>query len=110
MDYRCRLGSLGNSCTSSECSDLEGTVGLSYSLGRLDFFLPHLTSFHTPHSLPFFFFFVLFHSWCSHVRVFGKTRVHEFHISYSHTERYLLFSNAVTASAQCVFGEKSENT
>ena len=34
--------------------------------------------------------FMLFHSCCSHARVFGKTLVHEFHISYSHTEWYIL--------------------
>ena len=39
-----------------------------------------------------FFMFILFYSCCSHSRVFEKTLVHEFPISYSHTERYLLFS------------------
>ena len=29
--------------------------------------------------------FVLFRSGCSHAQVFGKTLVHEFRISYSHT-------------------------
>ena len=38
------------------------------------------------YSLTFFGFFVLFHSCCSHARVFRKTPVHEFLISYSHTE------------------------
>ena len=28
----------------------------------------------------------------SYERVFGKTLLHKFHISYSHTEWYLLFS------------------
>ena len=37
-------------------------------------------------------FFVLFHSYCSHAQVFGRTLVHEFPISYSHTEWYLFFS------------------
>ena len=37
-------------------------------------------------------FFVLFHYCCSHARVLGKTLVHEFPISYSHAEWYLLFS------------------
>ena len=40
----------------------------------------------------FFCFFILFHSCCSHAQVFGKLLVHEFPISYSHTEWYLLFS------------------
>ena len=35
---------------------------------------------------------VLFRSCCSHAVVFGKTLVHEFPMSYSHTEWYLLFS------------------
>ena len=37
-------------------------------------------------------YFILFHSCCSHTLVCGKTLVHEFPISYSHTEWYLLFS------------------
>ena len=36
-------------------------------------------------------FFIFFHSCCSHARVFGKTLLHEFHISDSHAEWYLLF-------------------
>ena len=36
-------------------------------------------------------FFILFHSCCSHAKVFGKTLVHEFHISSSRTEWYLFF-------------------
>ena len=56
------------------------------------FFHAHFTSFHTHASLlTFFSFFVLFYSCCSNAWVFGKTLVHEFHISYSHTEWYLLF-------------------
>ena len=58
------------------------------------FFLALFTSFHT-HSL-FFCFFVLFHSCCSHARVLGKTLVHEFFISYSHTEWYLFFPDSAT--------------
>ena len=51
-------------------------------------------SFHTHASLLTIFvcFFVLFRSCCSHARVFGKTLVHEFPMSYSHTEWYLPFS------------------
>ena len=45
-------------------------------------------------------FFVLFHSCCSHAQVFGKTLVHEFLISYSHTEWHLFFSDSATTSAQ----------
>ena len=32
--------------------------------------------------------------------VFGKTLVHEFHIFYSNTEWYLLFSDSASTSAQ----------
>ena len=35
---------------------------------------------------------VLFHSCRSHAWVFGKTLVHEFAVSYSHTEWYFLIS------------------
>ena len=35
---------------------------------------------------------ILFHSCCSHAQVFWKTLVHEFPISYSHTEWYLHLS------------------
>ena len=55
------------------------------------FFVPILLSILS--LLNFFIcFFVLFDPCCSHARVFGKTLVHEFPISYSHTEWYLLFS------------------
>ena len=37
-----------------------------------------------------FLYFILF--CCSHAQVCGKTLVHEFPISYSHTDWYLLFS------------------
>ena len=39
-----------------------------------------------------------------------ETHMHEFRISYSHTEWYFLFSDSATTSAQCVFGAKSLNT
>ena len=57
-------------------------------------FRSHFASFHTHASLLTFFvcFFILFHSCCSHARVFGKTLAHKFPLSYSHTEWYLLFS------------------
>ena len=53
-----------------------------------------LCFFHTHASLLFVFvcFCILFHFCCSHARVFGKTFVHEFPISYCHTEWFLLFS------------------
>ena len=66
------------------------------------------TSFHTPASLlTVFCFFILFYSCFSHSPVFGKTLVHEFLISYSHTEWYLFLSDSAIASAQCVFGAKT---
>ena len=49
-------------------------------------------------------FFILFHCCCSHAQVFVKTLVHEFHISYSHTEWYLLFSDSATESVQWEYG------
>ena len=58
------------------------------------FFVPALLlSILTPLLILAFFvcFFILFHSCCSHAQVFGKTLVHEFSISYSHSEWYLLF-------------------
>ena len=53
---------------------------------RLLFFSCPLYLFPTDSSLLTFFvcFFILFHSCCSHARVFGKTLVHELPISYSH--------------------------
>ena len=52
--------------------------------GPSDFFHAIFTSFHTHASLLTFFvcFFILFHSCCSSAHVFGKTLLHEFHISY----------------------------
>ena len=67
-------------------------------LGCRDFFFHvHFTSTHTHASLLSFFFcfFILFHSCCSHARVFGKTPVHEFVTFYSHTELYFLFLSLV---------------
>ena len=63
-------------------------------IGRRDlFFCAQFASFHTHASLLTFFvcFFILFRSCCSHASVFGETHVHEFPMSYSHTEWYLNF-------------------
>ena len=51
------------------------------------------TCFHTHASHLTFYvsFLILFHSCCSYVQVFRKTLMHEFPITYSHTEWYLLF-------------------
>ena len=56
-----------------------------------------------PSSSVSLYFFILA---VAHARVFGKTLVHEFHMSYGHTEWYLLFSNCATTSANFVFGAK----
>ena len=57
-------------------------------------FVPAVLFFHTHASLlsVFVCLIVLFNSCCPHARVFGKTLVHEFPISYSHTECYFLIS------------------
>ena len=62
-------------------------VGTSFFRARFAFFHTHACLL-----ISFAYFFILFHSCCSHAQVFGKTLVHEFPISYSHTEWYLLFS------------------
>ena len=64
-------------------------------IGRRDFFYScQLYFFHTHASLlsVFVCLIVLFHSCCSRAWVFGKTLVHEFPVSYSHTEWYFLIS------------------
>ena len=60
---------------------------------RLLFFRARFAFFHThaSHLTSFVCLFILFHSCCSHAQVIGKTLVHEFPISYSHTEWYLHF-------------------
>ena len=68
---------------------------IRYGLAALPYFRARFYFFPYPTSLLIFFFFscffVLFHSCCSHSRLFGKTLVHESPISYSHTEWYLPF-------------------
>ena len=64
-------------------------------IGRPTFlFRDSFASFHTHATILTFFVCVsvLFHSCCSHARVVGKTLVHEFPISYSHTEWYYIFA------------------
>ena len=50
--------------------------------------------------LSFVCFCILFHSCGSHARMFGKTLVHEYPISYSHTEWYYFFSDIATTRAR----------
>ena len=63
-----------------------------YSVGT-SFVRACFASFHSHSSLLTIFvcLIVLFRSCCSRAWVFGKTLVHEFPMSYSHTEWYLLF-------------------
>ena len=66
-------------------------LGCDRPLGLL-FFYPCFASLYTCVSLIIFFcLFVLFHPCCSHMQVFRKILVNEFHISYSHTAWYLFF-------------------
>ena len=98
MNHRSRLASLGNSSTTPGSSDPGRTVGPSYSYVVETFFRTRCSSFHFhssyifPLSLSYFILAVPMH------KCFGEhsstdmlhscTRafVHEFHISYSHTE------------------------
>ena len=61
-------------------------------------------SFHAHASLLTIFgcLIVLFRSCCCHARVFGKTLLHKFSVSYSHTECYFfsLFGKRETKHAQ----------
>ena len=77
---------------------VNATRAIVLAFGTSFFCRARFTSFH-PHAsflTSFFYFFVLFHSSCSHAQVFGKIPVHEFQISYSLTEWYLLLSNSPT--------------
>ena len=77
----------------------------------LHFFRVRFASFRAHSSLLAFFlcFFIFFHSCCSRARVFGKTLVHEFPISYSHTEWYLFFFRQRNYSCtMCIRIEKLE--
>ena len=82
--------------------------------GRRDFFLirARFASFHTHTSLLAFFvcFFILFHSRCFHAQVFGKTLVHEFHISYSRTDGTSIFPTVRKYKSYtfCIRSEKVE--
>ena len=63
-------------------------------IGRRDFFFLSCMLYFFPYSRFSYYLvhlFILFHSCCFHAWVIGKTPVHEFPISYCHTEWYLLF-------------------
>ena len=59
--------------------------GPEIQLGRPDIFFPALSvSLHIhPFILPLVLLYILFHSCCFHLQVFGETLVHEFHTSFS---------------------------
>ena len=85
-EYRCRLGSLGNSSTASGSSDLRRTVGPSEADGT-SLFLPavilSMITFVAYH-LPLFIYLISFLLIsCASV---WETLMREFHISYSHTK------------------------
>ena len=82
------------------------------SLCRRDFVFLSCSLYFLPYSRLSSYLFRLFLCLISFLlfpgaRVFGKTLVHEFHISYSQTEWLLLFSDSATTSAQCVFVVKN---
>ena len=51
--------------------------------------------------LTFLCFYILFHSCCSYAQVSGKTLAHEFPISYSYTEWFLLYSLSENGDRIC---------
>ena len=65
----------------SLCIDAQNFTNNYDNLGGRDLFISLL-----PHFSSSSCFFVLFHSCCSRAWMFGKTLVHEFHISYRNTE------------------------
>ena len=75
---------------------IPGDGRLLLQLGHRDLFFFPCTLYVFPYSHLFstFFvsFFILLHFCFSQARVFGKMLLHEFHISYSHTEWFLRFS------------------
>ena len=82
-------------------------IRLVWAVGTAFFFRARFTSFHNHASLlTFFCYFVLFHSCGSNARVFGKTLVHEFLISYNHTEWYLFFFPTVQLQVNILYSER----
>ena len=95
MDYRW-LSLLGNLSTGSGSSDSKGTVGPSYDYSVGTFFFHAcctLYHIHCPLLILFLCNFVVFQCCSSRTQVFGRTRVHKFHIFYSNTEWSLLWPN-----------------
>ena len=83
-------------------------IRIVQAVGSNFFFRALFASFHTRASLLTFLvcFIILFHSCCSHARVFGKTLLHEFHISYSHIEWYLFFFFEVQLQVYILYSER----
>ena len=67
-------------------------LGCNRPSGLLLFVPAVLFSILTPLFCPSSYLIVLYRSCCSHAWVFGKTVVHEFPVSYSHTKWYFLIS------------------
>ena len=93
MNCRCRLVRKFIHCFGASRSRKK--IGLSYRLGLWDFFFRARFTPLDAHASLIFSFSVLFHSCCSHAQVFRKTLLHEFLISFSHSE-YFLFSDSGT--------------
>ena len=81
--------------------DNDGLLGLF-------FFHAHFMYFHTHASLLIFFVFILFLSCCSHVLVFWKKLVNEFHISYSHIGWNMFFLQCNYNCTMCIWNEKQK--
>ena len=106
MDYKSRLVRKFIHCFGAQRP--RGKIGLSYSLVLWDFIF----------SCPLYlfpcsrisFYLLLFLCLISFLLFpcasFGKTLVHEFLISYSHTDMILDFFRQCNSSAHCVFGAK----
>ena len=78
---------------------------------RLSFLSYPVYFFSSSHLSSYLLFpIVLFHSCCSHARVFGKTLVHEFPISCIHSERMriVFFRQCIYKCTMCIWSEKVE--
>ena len=84
-----------------------GTVGTSYSLGNR-YFIFRINFFVLLSSDLLFICLISFLLFLC-ARVFWEIVLHEFLVSYSHTEWYLPFSDSTTTSAECVSSRKSIN-
>ena len=104
MDCERRLGSLGNSFTAEEGRQARAIQQFGPSGVRFCFVPALLRSILTRLSSYLLRLFLLFYSCCPNARMFVRTLLLEFHISYNHTEWYLPFSDSATTSAQSESG------